>query len=75
MYFTTTDQDNDLWDHNCATHAGGAWWHNACHQSHLNGVHYGGATSGTHYKRIQWKAWQYNTGLEFSEMKIRPFVE
>lgn len=37
MFFTTFDQDNDMYPKNCATSFGGGWWFNSCHYAFLNG--------------------------------------
>ncbi|XP_078330697.1 microfibril-associated glycoprotein 4-like [Crassostrea virginica] len=37
MFFTTFDQDNDMYPKNCAISFGGGWWFNACHYAFLNG--------------------------------------
>ncbi|PIK38846.1 putative ficolin-2 [Apostichopus japonicus] len=63
--FSTKDRDNDAHSYfNCARYYG-AWWHNACYYSNLNGV-YGAYDI----------YWYYLPGnydiLKFTEMKIRP---
>ena len=41
MKFSKRGNDNDNWHNgNCAASYNGAWWYNACYQSHLNGPYY-----------------------------------
>ena len=40
MAFSTSDNDNDLYDGNCAEMFLGAWWYDRCHSSNLNGYNY-----------------------------------
>ena len=40
MAFSTRDNDNDLYDGNCAERFLGAWWYASCHHSNLNGFNY-----------------------------------
>ena len=66
--FSTRDNDNDNWGHNCAQYYTGAWWYNNCHNSNLNGHYFSTGSSG---KGLRW--W-YNwkiTSLKFSDMKTR----
>ncbi|KAM7361902.1 angiopoietin-related protein 1-like [Cochliomyia hominivorax] len=67
--FSTKDKDNDKHDTtNCAQRFAGAWWHNSCHNSNLNGK-YGDKTMG---KGIIWSTFRsYNTSLEHVKMMIR----
>ena len=37
--FTTYDNDNDVYNGNCASRFTGAWWYRACHSSNLNGAY------------------------------------
>ena len=73
MRFTTRDNDNDKdngW--NCANPYNGAWWFNACHQSHLNGRYYTNPTGATTWHGIIWIDWKGNSySLKFTEMKTR----
>jgi ficolin len=40
MAFSTSDNDNDILDGNCAETYRGAWWYVKCHESNLNGFNY-----------------------------------
>ncbi|XP_077969307.1 ficolin-3-like [Styela clava] len=58
--FTTLDMDDDKHTAvNCAAHFHGAWWHNSCYHSNLNG------------RYITDFDWPHGTHLSSSEMKIR----
>ena len=71
--FTTSDQDHDQdTGGNCATHWKGAWWHNRCHDSNLNGLYLPGQNNG---KTVVWYRWKNSTlSLKKVEMKMRPIV-
>jgi len=60
--FTTKDQDNDIWNGQCAQQFKGAWWYKSCHRSNLNGLYIGGVHT-TFADGIEWNAW---TGLYYS---------
>ncbi|XP_053551669.1 ficolin-1-like isoform X3 [Bombina bombina] len=46
MQFSTMDQDNDIYaEGSCATMYKGAWWHETCHSSNLNGLYHLGQHS------------------------------
>ena len=72
MQFSTKDQDNDLRNYSsCAVKFKGAWWHNKCHTSNLNGQYLGG-----HHKSyadgINWEGFRrLYYSLKRSEMKLR----
>ncbi|XP_044317020.1 fibrinogen-like protein A [Drosophila rhopaloa] len=68
--FSTFDRDNDNHKVNCAL-AYGAWWHNGCGSSALNGKY---LKEGKGYG-IHWGSWHKfinNISLTFTEMMIRP---
>ncbi|KAI8747654.1 BgiBFREP17.3 [Biomphalaria glabrata] len=69
MFFSTFDRDNDKRsDIHCAQYYVGAWWHNGCHYSNLNGK-WGSKLRG---EGLMWYAVTgYHDGVSFSEMKIR----
>ena len=65
--FSTRDNDHN----NCAKVYQGAWWFNACFQSHLNGPyrHSPIITYASGIMWYDWKGWYYS--LKSSEMKTR----
>ena len=66
-YFSTFDRDNDGSGSHCAVSYKGAWWHNNCGYSSLNGLH----TSNAAHQRIVWyngSSWIYYPSVE---MKVR----
>ena len=70
MAFTTKDRDNDRWSsNNCAVRFTGAWWHNACHNSNLNGQYLGDKQDT---RGVRWGGFRSSLSLKFSEMKLRP---
>ncbi|XP_016980276.1 fibrinogen-like protein A [Drosophila rhopaloa] len=69
--FSTFDRDNDnCRDLDCAN-AFGAWWHNNCTDSMLNGKYF---KDGEGYAGITWFSWHkyWSVSLTFVEMMIRP---
>ncbi|XP_007952512.1 ficolin-1-like [Orycteropus afer afer] len=71
-FFSTKDQDNDVYSSNCATQYQGAWWYTSCHESNLNG-HYLGGPHESYANGINWKSGKgYNYSYKTSEMKLRP---
>uniref|UniRef100_A0A1X7TSB0 Fibrinogen C-terminal domain-containing protein n=1 Tax=Amphimedon queenslandica TaxID=400682 RepID=A0A1X7TSB0_AMPQE len=72
MKFTTRDNDNDNSGGNCADYYNGAWWFNACFQSHLNGRYYTTPTGANRWDGIIWYDWKGDSySLKFTEMKTR----
>ena len=72
MAFTTRDQDNDIFNGNCATDFKGAWWYEACNLSNLNCLYYKGNHS-SFADGVNWLDWrgQYYS-VKRAEMKIKP---
>ena len=72
MKFSTRDNDNDNSSTNCAQDHNGAWWFNACQQSHLNAPYYTNPTEAATWRGILWLDWKGNDyTLKFTEMKTR----
>ena len=71
MPFSTKDRDNDKYSGgNCALIYTGAWWHNNCHLSNLNGLYLNGKKDP---KGMDWQSWKkVHYSVKKSEMKIRP---
>ena len=79
--FSTSDNDNDVHDSNCAAVYKGAWWYKGCHTSNLNAFNYflkDLPETGSYYANgIVWRNENYVTEQDhyFSwptvEMKIR----
>ena len=70
MKFSTRDNVNSV--PNCADSYNGAWWFNACHQSHLNGHYYTNPTGHIGWSGIIWYDWKGpNYSLKFTQMKTR----
>ena len=72
MMFSTKDNDNDLTRGNCAEGHKGTWWHNACHDSNLNGLYHGGPQV-SHADGINWVTFRgHHYSLKRTEMKVKP---
>ncbi|XP_073847165.1 ryncolin-4-like [Musca autumnalis] len=70
--FSTKDQDNDVWNKNCAVEYTGAWWYKECHRSNLNGSYLKGKTT-EYAKGIVWYHFKGDYySLKFVEMILRP---
>ncbi|XP_043212344.1 microfibril-associated glycoprotein 4-like [Amphibalanus amphitrite] len=71
MKFSTGDRDQDGGSAHCAESRQGAWWHDQCGWSSLNGRYRDGGTVDK--TGIWWWTWSddYDT-LKKAEMKIRP---
>ena len=72
MSFSTHDRDNDRWGSNCASSRNGAWWHNSCSHSNLNGLYLDGRSNsdGITWYYFNATAPGYYT-LRYSDMKLR----
>ena len=68
MPFSTYDRDNDQNSSNCAERFKGAWWHNSCYGSNLNGLYLPGQNE------VENAIWYYfnndHVGLKYIEMKM-----
>jgi hypothetical protein len=73
MYFSTADQDNDVWTSNCAVTYKGAWWYKDCHLSNLCGAYHDNCYQPTYADGIDWfTAHGYNYSYKAVAMKVRP---
>ena len=69
--FSTHDQDNDIWEDNCAVSFSGAWWYSNCHSSNLNGLYLSGGHA-SYANGVNWRPFKgYYHSLKFTEMKLR----
>ena len=76
MPFTTHDRDNDRHSSiNCAVHHQGAWWHNLCTHSSLNGLYLHGQSD---HRGVIWQYFNATSSslrtLRYSDMKLRRSV-
>ena len=70
MKFSTRDNDNDIWNRNCASRGKGGWWYRNCDKSNLNGLFAGSRLSG--YQYMTWQTFTRGCyAIKFSEMKVR----
>ncbi|XP_058822810.1 ficolin-1-like [Topomyia yanbarensis] len=69
--FSTIDRDNDnITDEHCAQVYLGAWWHNDCFQSHLNGQYLKGLTNS--FSGMVWNSFRGGRySLKVSRMLVR----
>ena len=71
MQFSTKDRDNDQNSGNCASsnYRHGAWWHNDCTYSNLNGLYRSGLDDD---QGVFWYHFLNNrNSLKFAQMKLR----
>ncbi|XP_073456650.1 ficolin-2-like [Aquarana catesbeiana] len=75
MKFSTKDQDNDTYEHQCAQLYKGGWWYSNCHAANLNGLYH----LGVHTSNADGVNWHSARGHKYSfkhvEMKIRAFLD
>ena len=70
--WSTSDQDNDEWEKNCAESRHGAWWYVSCYHSNLNGRYRHRPDSLKAYG-VVWRGWGGQKHLlKRTEMKLRP---
>ena len=76
--FSTKDKDNDLHTtcHCAEKYSSGWWYHNLCHDAHLNGIHYaspGTLANTSIHDGITWQDWRGDTNsLKTVVMALRP---
>ena len=70
MAFSTKDRDNDRYHGiNCTEGWTGAWWHDSCQYSNLNGKYLGEQYNS---QGVRWYYFRSrNLSLKFAEMKLR----
>ncbi|XP_071837857.1 uncharacterized protein [Apostichopus japonicus] len=77
-FFSTYDQDNDKNTRHCTVVLQGAWWHNECCRSNLNGNYFASVIPSTTgccggHSSICWnKLPGPDHNIKYTEMKIRP---
>jgi len=69
--FTTKDRDHDNYDGNCAERYTGAWWHDRCYHSNMNGKY----QLTDPFKLLDtspvWRGFNDWKAVKFVEMKLR----
>lgn len=71
MKFSTPDRDNDMTSTHCASYFKGAWWHNDCYSSHLNGKYLKNDKVNSVYEGMCW--WSFKNdprSLKKTQMKL-----
>ncbi|KAK7108700.1 ficolin-2-like [Littorina saxatilis] len=69
-HYSTVDADHDSSSSSCAKLYHGAWWHNNCHHSNLNGIYKSSRVSGG--DGVVWQHFDTLHSLKLSEMKFKP---
>jgi hypothetical protein len=70
--FSTKDQDNEKVKGGCAKRLKGAWWHDYCGHSSLNGEYIRGGGYAGHNKGINWQKWKGdNYSMKSASMMLR----
>ena len=70
--FSTKDQDNEKEKGGCAKRLKGAWWHDYCGHSSLNGEYIRGGGYAGHNKGINWQKWKGdNYSMKSASMMLR----
>ncbi|CAC5403454.1 unnamed protein product [Mytilus coruscus] len=77
--FTTPDQDNDIWDKNCAlwgTKVGSGWWFSACDSVCFTLSYTNNKEGLTGEMLIQWQTWSGSEySLKYAAMMIRSTID
>jgi hypothetical protein len=73
MQFSTLDRDNDMEStDSCAVYFHGAWWHNSCYSSHLNGKYVANDKLNSNNEGMCW--WSFRDdcrSLKKTQMKLK----
>ncbi|XP_051860538.1 angiopoietin-related protein 2-like isoform X2 [Drosophila albomicans] len=73
MKFSTFDNENDLWNQECAEVHRGGWWYNRCTASNLNGEF--SVTDGSKYGQMYWADYSPLKSVQMMIRKYYPVVD
>ncbi|XP_062135541.1 angiopoietin-related protein 1-like isoform X1 [Drosophila sulfurigaster albostrigata] len=70
MKFSTFDNENDLWNKECAQVHRGGWWYNRCTSSNLNGEF--SVTDGSKFAQMYWADYLPLKNVQMMIRKYKP---